>query len=166
MNGHYIHLLSNHFPIILLLTGFFVLSYGLLKHVKTIKQVGLMILLASSLSTIPAYISGEEAEDAVEHSVGTSESSIEEHEEGAEFAFIFSDIVGVLALISLLLNKRDHKLSVWANRITWAISLFTISVMVRVGQTGGQIRRPELRATSTTDISIIQNEKESEKDND
>jgi len=166
MNGHYIHLLSNHFPIILLLTGFFVLTYGLLKHVKTIKQVGLMILLASSISTIPAYITGEEAEHAVEHSAGTSESSIEEHEEGAEFAFIFSDIVGVLALISLLLNKRDHKLSLWANRITWALSLFTITVMVRVGQTGGQIRRPELRASSSADTTILQNEKESEKDND
>ncbi len=166
MNGHYIHLLSNHFPIVLLLAGFFVLTYGLLKHIKTIKQVGLMILLASSISTIPAYISGEEAEHAVEKYAGTSESSIEEHEEGAEFAFIFSDIVGVLSLLSLLLLQKDHKYSLWANRITWALSLFTISVMVRVGQTGGQIRRPELRANSTIDTTIIQNEKESDKDND
>src|SRR5574343_863 len=98
MNGHYIHLLSNHFPIILLLTGFFVLSYGLLKHVKTIKKDGLMILLASSLSTIPAYISDEEDEDAVEHTVETSDSSKEAHQVSPELAFIFTELVGVLAV--------------------------------------------------------------------
>lgn len=151
MNGHYIHLLSNHFPIILLLTGFFVLTYGLFKHVKTIKHVGLMILLAASISTIPAYVSGEEAEEAVEHSAGTSESTIEEHEEGAEFGFAFMEIVGALSLVSLLLSSRDHKLSLWANRITWVLALFTITVLIRVGQTGGQIRRPELRDSSSTD---------------
>lgn len=165
MNGHYIHLLSNHFPIVLLLTGFVVLTYGLLKHIKTIKQVGLMILLAASLFTIPTYVSGEGAEEAVEHLAGTSESSIEEHEEGAEFGFAFMEIVGVLSLISLLLSLKDHKYSLWANRITWILGLFTITVLTRVGQTGGQIRRPELRSNSISDTTQHNIYKEEEHEN-
>ena len=69
INGHYIHLLSNHFPIILSLTGFIVLTIGLLRHSKIVKQVGLCILLAASIATIPAYISGEEAEHTIENSL-------------------------------------------------------------------------------------------------
>lgn len=145
MNGHYIHLLSNHFPIIVSITGFAVLTYGMWKHVKTIKQVGLCILLAASISTIPTYVSGEEAEHKVEELAGTSESILEEHEEGAEFAFILTDIVGVLALCALLLNSRDHKYAVWLMRITWLISLISIVALFNVGKSGGQIRRPELR---------------------
>lgn len=145
MNGHYIHLLSNHFPIILSIAGFLVLTSGMLLHTKMIKQVGLCILLAASIFTIPAYISGEEAEHRVEELAGVSESIIEEHEEGAEFAFILTDIVGVLSLLSLLLNARDHKYSIWSMRVTWLLSLICIIALFNVGQSGGQIRRPELR---------------------
>lgn len=166
LDGHYIHLLSNHFPIILLITGFIVLTYGLLKHGKTIKQIGLAILLAASIVTIPAYISGEEAEHKVEHSSGTSESMIEEHEEGAEFAFIFTDILGVLALISLLLLAKDHNFSVTSNRITWLVGLVTIVLLFKVGETGGQIRRPELRSSLISDTTNNEIIKESAYDND
>lgn len=156
MDGHYIHLLSNHFPIILSIVGFMVLSIGLLIHQKQIKQVGLFVLVAASLSSIPAYISGEEAEHKVEHYAGTSESSIEEHEEAAELAFIISDVIGVLAFISILLLHKNHTWSVWSNRIVWAAALVSIIILYNVGQSGGQIRRPELRnENSSTDTSSI-----------
>jgi len=164
LDGHYIHLLSNHFPIILSLTGFIVLTAGLLKHLKLVKQVGLFILLAASISTIPPYISGEDAEDKVENSIGTSKSLIEEHEEAAEVAFILTDVIGVLPLVSLLLLTKDHSLSLWANRLTWLASFVSIILLFKVGQTGGQIRRPELRSETTSDIN--QNNIESEKENE
>ncbi len=146
MNGHYIHLLSNHFPVILTVTGFLVLTIGLWRHLKTVKQVGLFILLAASLSTIPAYISGEEAEHVVENKAGTSESIMEEHEEEAELAFILTDVLGVLAFVALLLSFRDHSLSVMANRIVWLMSIVSLFFLFNVGKSGGQIRRPELRS--------------------
>lgn len=145
MDGHYIHLLSNHFPIILSLAGFVILTFGLFTHAKLVKQVGLSVFLAASLSTIPSYISGEEAEHKVEHFAGTSESIMEEHEEEAELAFIITDILGVLAFVALLLNYRDHKFSVMANRLVWLAGLVSVVLLFNVGKSGGQIRRPELR---------------------
>jgi uncharacterized membrane protein len=164
MNGHYIHLLSNHFPIILSITGFVVLTIGLWRHLKTVKQVGLFILLAASLSTIPAYISGEEAEHVVENKAGTSESIMEEHEEEAELAFILTDILGVLAFVALLLSFRNHSLSVMANRIVWLMGLVSLFFLINVGKSGGQIRRPELRTEQAVDTSglLQQNEEENE----
>jgi len=164
MNGHYIHLLSNHFPVILSITGFIVLTIGLWRHLKTVKQVGLFILLAASLSTIPAYISGEEAEHVVENKAGTSESIMEEHEEEAELAFILTDVLGVLAFVALLLSFRDHSLSVMANRIVWLMSLVCLFFLFNVGKSGGQIRRPELRTEQAVDTSaaLQQNEEENE----
>lgn len=161
MNGHYLHLLTNHFPIILTITGFLVLTVGLWRHIKTVKQVGLFILLTASLSTIPAYISGEEAEHVVENKAGTSESIMEEHEEEAELAFILTDVLGVLAFVALLLSFRDHSLSVMANRIVWLMSVVCLFFLFNVGKSGGQIRRPELRTEQTIDTSsVMQNSEE------
>jgi uncharacterized membrane protein len=150
MNGHYLHLLSNHFPIILSITGFVVLTFGLWRHLKAVKQVGLLILLAASLTTIPAYISGEEAEHSVEHTAGASESIMEEHEEEAELAFILTDVLGILAFIAFLLSMRDHKYSVLANRLVWLMSIVCLFFLFNVGKSGGQIRRPELRTEQST----------------
>ncbi len=166
LDGHYIHLLSNHFPIILTITGFFILTFGLLKHSKSIKQIGLAVLLSASIATIPAYITGEDAEEKVENAMSTSKSMIEEHEESAEFAFIFTDILGVLSLLSLLLLSKDSKYSVISNRITWLVGLVTIITLFKVGQTGGQIRRPELRSNAISDTTNINYNKDSENDND
>lgn len=157
MDGHHLHLLSNHFPIILLITGFVVLTFGLLKHQKVVKQVGLLILLASSITSIPAYISGEEAEHKVEEFSGVSHSIIEEHEEAAEFAFIATNVIGVLALLSLLLMYKEHSLSVWCNRIVWLLSLTSIFILYNVGETGGQIRRPELMRLESSDSTKDEN---------
>lgn len=145
MNGHYLHLLSNHFPIIGFIIGFLVLTTALLIHSKPAKMVALGIIVFSTIVTIPAYVSGEEAEHRVENLAGTSESIIEEHEEAAELAFILIEITGAIAFISFLLNQSSHKLSLWSNRITWASALVSIVLLVNVGKTGGQIRRPELR---------------------
>lgn len=145
MDGHYIHLLSNHFPIIGFIIGFLVLTIALLMHSKTTKMVALGIIVFSTIVTIPAYVSGEEAEHRVENLPGMSESIMEEHEESAELAFVLIEITGALAFISFLLNQSSNKLSVWSNRITWAAALVSIVLLVNVGKTGGQIRRPELR---------------------
>ncbi len=161
MNGHYIHLLSNHFPIVGFIIGFLVLTVALLLHSRETKLAALAIIIFSTLMTIPAYISGEEAEHAVEHYAGVSESSIEEHEEIAETAFILIEISGALALISFLLTQSANKLSVWSNRITWLMALASIVLLFNVGKTGGEIRRSELRdsnAIQQTDSTEIENE--------
>lgn len=148
MNGHYLHLLSNHFPIVGFIIGFLVLTVALLLHSRETKLAALAIIVFSTLMSIPAYISGEEAEHAVEHYAGVSESSIEEHEEVAETAFILIEISGALAFISFLLTQSSHKLSVWSNRITWVMAIISIVFLFKVGKTGGEIRRSELRDTN------------------
>ena len=161
MNGHYLHLLSNHFPIVGFIIGFLVLTVALLLHSRETKLAALAIIIFSTLMTIPAYISGEEAEHAVENYAGVSESSIEEHEEIAETAFILIEISGALALISFLLTQSANKLSVWSNRITWLMALASIVLLFNVGKTGGEIRRSELRdsnAIQQTDSTEIENE--------
>ena len=137
------------------------LTVSLLLHSRETKLAALAIIIFSTLMTIPAYISGEEAEHAVENYAGVSESSIEEHEEIAETAFILIEISGALALISFLLTQSANKLSVWSNRITWLMALASIILLINVGKTGGEIRRSELRdsnAIQQTDSTEIENE--------
>ena len=153
MDGHYIHLLSNHFPLILSITGFIVLTAGLFLHIDMVKKVALYIFIAASIFTIPAYVSGEEAEHKVEEYPTTSESTIEEHEERAETVLILTDLLGVLSIASLLFITKNHRFSVWSNRIVWALSFVCILLLINVNKTGGAIRRPELRKASTEQIS-------------
>lgn len=167
MNGHYLHLLSNHLPIVGFVIGFLVLTVALLLHSRETKMTALAIIIFSTIATIPAYISGEEAEHAVEHYAGVSESIIEEHEEQAETTFILIEITGALSLLSILLTKSSHKLSVWSNRITWLMAMVSIVLLVNVGKSGGQIRRPELRETNgiqQTDSTDTAHEEEHEEE--
>jgi hypothetical protein len=90
----------------------------------------------------------------------------EEHEEAAELAFILTDILGVLALISILLLTKDHSLSLWANRLTWLAAFVSLILLFNVGKTGGQIRRPELRTGAATDTTQTLENNESGEDND
>ncbi len=154
MTGHYIHLLSNHFPIVSAIIGFGILTYALLSHNNTIKKVGLCILIFASLATIPAYLSGEEAEHLVEEFAGVSHSSIELHEEYAERTFYALDLLGIMSFVSLLLMMNNHTWSKTMNRLTWLIALVSIIMLFGVGKTGGEIRRPELQSTTSAQVDI------------
>ncbi len=104
MNEVHIHLLTNHLPIILPACGISILVAGVILKSEVIKRVGFTVLIGGGLATIPAFISGEGAEDIAEKIVGINETSIEEHEEQAKVFSILSNILGATGLLGIIIS--------------------------------------------------------------
>lgn len=143
MDYTHIHLLLNHFPIIGTLIGLGVMLYGMVRHHTHIRAVGAVIVLSMTIMAVPVYLTGEPAEEQVEHLPGISQSMLEEHEEGAELAMWLMAAAGLACLGALLLQYRSNEKAPF--NLAFALTLLAFLAMARVGYLGAHIRHSELR---------------------
>ena len=102
MNQAHWHLVLNHLPIIIPMIGLLVLIGGFVFRSETVKRTSFFIFILGALCTIPAFATGEGAEEIVEDLAGVDERLIKIHEEAAETFAILSYILGGLSLVGLL----------------------------------------------------------------
>jgi uncharacterized membrane protein len=165
MDATHLHLILNHFPILGTLFGMGLLAYGIFAGNKSIKHAALVTFVLIALISIPAFLTGEGAEETVEHLPGVSEALINEHEELAEKAIWLMGFLGVLSLINLFLSLKNKTGAKILSIITLVLSLATFGVMAQVGNLGGQIRHTEIRDTANN-IYQPENYDREEDDND
>ena len=146
MNAAHLHLVLNHFPIIGSAIAIFVLIIGIIRKSDDIKKTGAMILILTSLITIPVYFSGENAQAKIEGNYDdVDEEFIEPHEDFALYSFIAMDIAGLFALASLLMYRKQKA---FPNSVTYLLLLILIIVngmMAYTANLGGKIHHPEIR---------------------
>lgn len=145
MNQAHLHLLFNHLPILGTLFGLLILVSGYFVKSNAVKRTALGIFMLSALCTIPAFLTGEGAEEMVESLPGVTENLIETH---ADMADIFLWVVGALGLFSLATFYADlkaQKIAPVLYGITLAVAIGTMALAQQVGATGGKIRHTEIR---------------------
>lgn len=147
MNGAHLHLLFNHLPIVSSLIGILILIVGIFIKQPMVRKTALGVLVFSALVTLPAFFTGEGAEEIVEELPGISHNLIHEHEESAELVLWLSEILGLLALIAFYLEHVQHKFSPMVNFFTLIFSIGTLAVFAKTGNTGGEIHHQEIRNT-------------------
>lgn len=153
MNGAQLHLALNHLPVVGVLFGFLVCFLGLVLKWPSVKRTGLGILAFAALCALPAYFTGEPAEDVVENRPGVTKALIHEHEESAEFAIVVCAIVGMIASFGLLGTLRQkQRWETFGVYGSLATSALAILILVRTAHLGGMIRHDELRPAS--DLSV------------
>lgn len=157
MNLTHLHLVLNHFPIVGTLIACLLLFVGLLRKQTMLQQTGALLLVIMAIIAIPVFLTGEPAEESVEHLAGISRRVIHEHEEAAEFAIWLMGLTGILSFLAYIFQQRVGMKGYW---LVWVFSLLTFVSMARVGLLGGEIRHPEASsaqvgntgsATSTTE---------------
>jgi hypothetical protein len=146
-DGAHIHLLTNHIPILGPLFVLPLLIAGVVKKNRSITIAALVMAVAVAVATIPAFVTGEEAEEAVEGMMGVSEVNIEEHEEEAEIAYYAMLMAGAVALGALLSSTGGRSVSPVLSWLTTGILVATFILMARTGNSGGKIRHTELDRT-------------------
>lgn len=148
MNDAHIHLLVNHFPIIGLIIGTLILLTGIVLRSVTTRKIALTVILFSVIFSIPAFSTGEGAEEILEHGTNLSEEGhhmIHEHEEIAEvFMMISWGLIG-LSLISLFLEWKKKKIAVIASIAVLGLAIVGCYFAKQVGTSGGEISHPEIR---------------------
>lgn len=101
MEWPYIHLVTNHFPIVLGLTGAAAAVVGALVRTDGAWRFAALLVLLAGLASPFAYISGTRAEETMEEEWYVEEQHIEHHEEAGLVAFISLLVAGLGAGVSL-----------------------------------------------------------------
>ena len=154
MDSVHIHLILTHIPIIGTILGTGILFYGVFVNDTSVKKVALAILVLMAIFTIPVFLTGEGAEETVEHLSGVSEDIIHNHEELAEIAIWLMSLLGILALFNIFAINKKYARTKLITIITLVFSLVTFGVFVQVGNLGGQIRHSEIRSADKQGVDI------------
>jgi uncharacterized membrane protein len=150
MNDAHLHLVLNHLPIIIPLVGLLVMIVGLLSSSEIVKRTAYFIFVLAAVVAIPAFLTGEGAEEVVEELAGIDENLIKTHEEIAEKFAFFCYILGGVSLLGLWANFYKKSFS---NTILYSSILICIATLYfakQTGTTGGEIRHKEIRTDSGT----------------
>ena len=168
MDATHLHLILSHFPIVGTIIGIGVLAYGQFSSNDEITKVALATFVLMAILTIPVYLTGEEAEETVEHIAGISEQLIENHEELAEKTIWLMGLLGILSIINFFAIIKKLSFAKTLSLITLVVSLGTFGLFAKVGSTGGEIRHSEIRTSNVNNDNGIFNggEKEDHDDDD
>jgi len=132
MDWPYIHLLVNHFPIILTVTGAASALAALIMRRRGLWLYSVASLTLSGLAIYPAFFSGDEAKDTFKriHPWYIVRGSIDAHEEAAEVTLWIIFAVGIIAAYAWWRSLRDD--ARWEPP-GWLRALVTISSLIAVG---------------------------------
>jgi uncharacterized membrane protein len=136
----YLHLLSNHFPILGSLFGVLLLVVALVKPNLHTTLSAYLILLVSGIGGILAYFTGEPAEESIEHVAGISHKLIHVHEEMAENALIFVFLLTAAAVVGLWAERAQWKNAKKIERFTLVVGIIAFILFAFTGYLGGHIR--------------------------
>lgn len=167
MNEAHFHLVFNHLPIIIPIVGILVLLAGMLLSSEIIKRTAFFIFILGALGTIPAFATGEGAEEVIENIQGIDEKFIKIHEEAAETFAILSYFLGGIALIGLWANWKKMAFAKTLSLIVLVFAIAALFFAKQTGTTGGEIRHTELRADfngATTSSNKVDSNYEEEED--
>lgn len=145
MNYAYLHLLLNHFPIIGTIIGLGLLLVSFGGGSRDLRRSGLIICAASALLAIPAFLSGFGARMMLSQDPRVPNTLLERHEAAAMLSLWFMEATGALALIALWRSHQTPRPARWHAPAVLLSALLTVGLMTRTGNTGGDIRHPEVR---------------------
>ena len=149
MNAAHLHLILNHLPVLGTAFGLALLVFAQWKKSDEVKRVALGVLVLVTLLAVPAYLTGEPAEDMVENLPGVAHAIVEQHEEAAQVAFIAQIILGVGALGGMIAFRRGRTIPNWFAVSVLAAALVVSALMARTANLGGEVRHTEIRSGST-----------------
>jgi uncharacterized membrane protein len=152
MNWAHLHLLSNHLPVLGTAFGLGLLGWAVVRGNDAVQRAALGTFVVVALLALPAYFTGEPAEDIVERAAGVGGASIEAHEAAALVALIGVEVVGVLALIALFRAGGGRSLSIVATRAVLAVAIVTAGLLAWTANLGGRIRHAEIRPGATQTV--------------
>ncbi len=147
INGAQVHLALNHMPVVGVLIGFLILLVGMLFKNRMIKRTALAVIVFAAITIAPAYLSGEPAEEMVEHKPGVTKALIHDHEEFAELSLVFTAITGGIAALGLVLAKlKKDNLESKSTLLVLLLSAVNFGLLANTAHLGGLIRHDELRS--------------------
>jgi uncharacterized membrane protein len=149
MTDAHLHLVVNHFPIIGTILGFGILLAGIFLKNNTVKNVSYVVFIVAAIFAAFSMGTGEGAEEAVEEMPNIGKQIIHNHEEIAEKLAIVLYVLGVISLVGLYTNFKNHTKVTLVSYLALIIAAVGVFLAQQVGTTGGEIRHTEIRTNVT-----------------
>jgi len=149
----HLHLLLNHWPIIGSYIGLGLLLVSLIGRQDQLQQGSLGLISFLSLLSIPAYMSGNSAQLFLKETPDIPMDLVQSHQGAAFIALILMEITGAFALYGVWQfsrtgasskSKEGSRPPAWNVAVVLLLSLATCVLMAIAGNTGGEIRHPEI----------------------
>jgi len=143
-DAHY-HLVVNHFPIIGTIFGFGILLAGIFFKNNTVKNVSYVLFIVSAVFAALSMATGEDAEHVVKNMPDIGKQIIHTHEEIAEKLALVLYVLGVVSLLGLYTNLKNHSKASLISFLALVIAAVGVFLAQQVGTSGGEIRHTEIR---------------------
>ncbi|MCL9770238.1 hypothetical protein NAT47_07395 [Flavobacterium sp. HXWNR69] len=150
MNEAHLHMVVNHFPIIGTIFGLGVLVTGIFLKNNVVKNVAYVLFIVAAIFGAVSMATGEGAEEIAENLPSVTEQFIHEHEEMAEKLAIVLYALGLVSLIGLYLNIKNHAKANLVSYLAAVIAIAGVFIGKQTGTTGGEIRHTEIRANAAS----------------
>jgi uncharacterized membrane protein len=147
MNSAHLHLLVNHLPIIGFAFALILLAATFLRNGdRGMFLASVLVIVISGVGALAAQLTGEPAEEFVEHLPDVPKNLIETHEGAALIATSFAAVTTVLAILLCFISiLQEGRVGTRPLSILLIASLLTLGTMCYAGSTGGKIRHTEIR---------------------
>jgi len=142
MNWPYLHILINHFPIILSVVGTAALVLALVTRQRIVWLYALATLTLAGLSIYPVFFTGDRAADAVEHTWYIVRAMVQEHDDSAGWALPAVLLMGAASAYTWWRMVRREVTGlppVWLRAVVSVLAIFGLSVVIRTAYLGGKI---------------------------
>jgi uncharacterized membrane protein len=150
VNVAHLHLLLNHVPTVGTVVALGLLLVAFLRRSDTLAHVGLEVLFAIALITLPAYMSGVAAYQLLRTGSASelSETAMRLHQDAALLGFTVNQFAGFVAWIALWQARRHGRAVRGLVPAAALLGVLALALMARAATLGGEIRHAEIRAVT------------------
>jgi hypothetical protein len=141
----HIHLLLNHFPTIATLVALGLMLLSFVRKNDHLTKVALEVLFLIALVTMPVYVTGQAAAEALKGQAGVSAEAIVTHNDAALGSFIMMEITGFLAWLALWRMRRIGRPTNGLTYTVFVLTVLTVAAITRAANLGGDIHHPEIK---------------------
>jgi hypothetical protein len=145
VNMPHLHLLMNHVPTVGTVIGLGLFLLAFVRRSDHLRHASLEVFFLIALASLPVYLTGLAAQDAIVGRPDVSAAAIAAHHSGALLAFTFVEITGFVAWLALWQLRRLARPAGWTSPAILFLALVTLVLMAGAATAGGEIRHPEIR---------------------
>lgn len=134
MDLTHLHPMIVHFPIALLIVGFFTDLAGLFIKREFFTQAGFYMLILGAAGVVAAYLSGEQAGDGIAEA-GALKQALETHEAAATLTIWIVSIAAIFRILLVLFRKYKGALKM----VSLILFFLGVASIARTGYYGGEL---------------------------
>jgi hypothetical protein len=140
----HVHLLLNHVPTIGTILGLGLLLLSFIRPSEHLRKVSFEVMFLIALATLPVYLSGNAAAEALKGAAGVSTKAIATHNDAALESFILMEITGFFAWLALWRMRRIGRLTSGLTYTVLVLTVLTVAAVSQAALLGGSLRHTEI----------------------